>query len=268
MSVTTRIETLTPKKAQEYLKGMASNRPHSESVVMRYAESMLAGEWKKNGESLKFDENNRMQDGQHRCLSVIRSGVTIETAVVRGIDNDSFDTIDRGKPRSIGQIFARHGEMNTALLAATVAWLWRYNKGDLSSGRQAAPRYEEAFRLLEANPLVRDSVHFVGASKELKQLATPSLMAFFHYIFSKIDAVQANTFFNCLKTGEHLSKSSPLTSGILLLRNRMIENCTSKAKLPVYEIIPLTIKAWNAMRCGKVIKTLRYGMDEEFPAIR
>ena len=67
MSVTTKLETITPAKAQKWLDKRADNRPMSEAYAKTLASAMTADEWEVNGETLKFNTNDDLIDGQHRC---------------------------------------------------------------------------------------------------------------------------------------------------------------------------------------------------------
>jgi len=268
MSVTTRLETVTPRKAQQYLDNRASNRPVSHVYAARLANAMRNDEFEVNGETLKFDTNDKMIDGQHRCQAGVIANKPFKTFVTRGLNACTFDTIDTGNRRTIGHVFAKHGETNYNLLAGAVSWLWKFNEGHMQKNHQMTPRHPEALAVLREHPELRDSLVF---GNKMKGLASPSAMSFLHYLFSRIDKDAADWFFDHLSSGENLSKSSAKTSAIYLLRARMQDNRASKEKLPVIEIIKLTIKAWSYYRSRRVVKTLRHrsagNSVESFPEI-
>jgi hypothetical protein len=52
------------------------------------------------------------------------------------------------------------------------------------------------------------------------------------------------------------------------LRERLIRNSISKAKLHPHYIMALTIKAWNCRRAGTSVRNLRYYEETEpFPTV-
>lgn len=264
MAVTTRLETITPAKAQRWLDSRASNRPVSESYAKTIAAAINADEWEVNGETFKFNVDDELIDGQHRCLGVVIAGQSIQSFVTRGLNNCTFDTIDIGRKRTMGAIFAKHGEANYNRLAGAVAWLWRYSNGYVASGHQQSPRICEGMDLLDKHPGLRESVQAVNP-KGL--LMSPSMAACIHYLFALKDRESADLFFDRLASGESICKSNS-TSGILLLRNILIQNRTANARLQNHCIWALAIKAWNAMRDRKVVKVLRYSAEHElFPQI-
>jgi hypothetical protein len=268
MGVITRLETITPTKARKYLDKRANNRPLSARHTARLAGAMRDGEFEVNGETLKFSNDDEMIDGQHRCQACIEAGVSFRSFVTRGLNSTTFDTIDTGKARSPADVLSKYGERNANVLAAAVGWVWRYERGVLSKGRNYSPRHPEVLATLNENPGIRDSI---AKTRGCIRIFSHGLATALHYIFSQIDDEAADQFFDALGTGEGLSKSSRTTSGILLLRDRLSDNKAAKTKLPQVEIIKLTIKAWNAMRRGKVVKTLRHRSEgkgpETFPEI-
>lgn len=253
-------EKITPKKAQEWLAHNTDNRPRRPKVVERYADAMKRGEWKMNGESIKFNCDGRLIDGQHRLLAIVSSGCTIETYVVRGLPVDAFDTIDQGAVRHLADVFARNGEVNCHALAGAIRWLGVLH--DRMSWKNVGYTPEQAKAKLQDHPELRKSVSKV-CSSNTKGLIPGSILAACHYLFSRKDADLADLFADSLIGGEGLKKSDP----VYLLRERLIANGTAAAKLPRETIAALTIKAWNATREGKPMRTLKW-VEGDLPEIK
>lgn len=104
------VEVITPEMAETIIENnkrlfKETNGNKQRNVrwktVDGYAKDMLEGRWKENGETIKFDKEGRLMDGQHRIWAVIKSGVPTEFLVVRGIENSAMDTIDVGLKRSL-----------------------------------------------------------------------------------------------------------------------------------------------------------------------
>lgn len=266
MSVRSSVETITVAKARKILENNRNNRPISDSYVAQLAQAINDGEWQVNGESIKIDVNNDLKDGQHRLNAIIIANKPIETMVIRNLPSDCFDTIDRGKKRTMSDILSRHGEVNATVVAGGVSWVWRYEQDRMRStqGKIKTPRPPQAIDCLERNPGLRDSA---SAINPLRKLMPPSIAAFCHYLFSKQNKALAETFFEKLSSGEGLRT----TQAVYRLRERLIENRGSKAKLPPIEILALTFKAWNHARNGDTVKTLRWRTEgnapEDFPVI-
>lgn len=245
-------EKITPKKAREWLKRNKTNRPLRRSRVAKLAEAMRRGEWKLNGEGIKFNCDGSMADGQHRCEAVAESGVTIESLVVYGVPEDAFDTMDQGISRSIADVFARNGEMYYAILATAVRWV-----GVLSDGmnwKSTGYSPDQAKEVLNKHAGLRDSARSVSSAAMDSGIYPAAMATALHYLFGQKDAELADKFFNQLLIGEGLLKKDPVYS----LRDRLIRNRGDEAKLPRDVIIAYTIKAWNATRAKKPLGVLRW----------
>ena len=97
-----RIETITPEKASGYLKKNKNNRAVSAPLVSRMAREMREGLWAENGETIVFNGDGRLLDGQHRLMAVVESGETIRSLVVTRVPATAFQTIDTGKVSHAG----------------------------------------------------------------------------------------------------------------------------------------------------------------------
>ena len=82
------VEIITPEQEQQYLDNNAKHRPIKDKKVAEYMMEMQNGEWRLNGKTICFDWNGRLLNGQHRLSAVVRSGVSLTTVVVRGLDPD------------------------------------------------------------------------------------------------------------------------------------------------------------------------------------
>ena len=265
MAVTTRLDTITPAKAQKWLDTRASNRPLSEPHAKRLAAAIQNGEWEVNGETVKFNLRDEMVDGQHRCQAVVIAQRPIQSFVTRGLSDSTFDTIDIGRPRTLPAIFAKHGERNYKLLAGATTWLWRHVNAYTSKGGTSCPRIHEAIDLLGSHPTLRDSVSFIGNHKF--RIMSPTIAACLHYLFSEDNPELAGEFFEKLSSGENLSRSNH-TSAIYWLRSQLLEDKQATAKLPLNIVWALAVKSWNAFRARKVVKLLRFSPgQEQFPKI-
>lgn len=98
------LKTITPDDARKYLETNTDNRSVRPGHVKALARAMKNGEWKLLHQPIAFDEKGVLLDGQHRLLAVLQSGVTIETLVAWEAERASFDCIDIGAKRSLGDI--------------------------------------------------------------------------------------------------------------------------------------------------------------------
>ena len=104
---------ITPKIANEYLKANTANRRINTPTLMRYVNEMLNGRWKTDtGEMIKISKTGVVLDGQHRLLSIVKSGVSLYFHIITGLDDKVFDVLDTGKNRNACDIFYIDGIKN------------------------------------------------------------------------------------------------------------------------------------------------------------
>ena len=266
-------ERVTVKMSKEFLNSRReSQRGISDRHVMELADAMLMGRWIYNGESIKFDDDGYMIDGQHRCMAGVRSGKAFLSDISYGLPVNSYYTIDqKGKHRSCADVLKINGEINITGLASALSWHLAYSRGCLVRSGKSWPFTPDAQQIcieLERNPNMRESIkHARGCS----HMMGPAPLGFLHYIFNKKDPELTVIFFNQLRTGENLPSGSP----VLFVRKMLLEDkIYNKAKLPIGEKMACIIKAWNLMRKGKTsssqvsIKWSSRGKNTEtFPSI-
>lgn len=247
--------TITPVLAELWLQKNSHNRPISAGTVNIYARDMMAGNWQANGETIKFSTSGTLLDGQHRLTAIIESGVAIRTYVVFGLPDETFRTIDTGRRRQMGDVLAIEGEPNRFQLAAALHIVWRFERGLLFRAKVSegsTPTHAELADILARHPDIRDSITHGFA---VKNLLGAGMATGLHFLFAQRDRATADAFFTALGTGENLSRGNP----VLTLRNRLMENQSQRARLPRVEVIRLVVKAWNAVREGRQLLTIKLG---------
>ncbi len=267
-------EKVTPKMAQEFL----DSRSHIQrNTPMRHiteiADAMENGRWMYNGESIKFDTEGSMIDGQHRCLACIKANKSFITDIVYGLQSEVYVTIDlKGKPRSIGDVLRMDGEIKATTLASGMAWMIALKGGFVTeTGKKAflSPDAQQVQSELSKNPEMRESV---TKAQRCSHIFAASPLSALHYLFSRKDPELADEFLVQLATGEGLSSSNP----ILFLRSKLLnDKIYNKAKLPMGDKVASIVKSWNILRNGKIAKnasSIRWSCrgknKEKFPAIK
>jgi len=138
------ILTISPDRAKAMLGANHHNRNLRQYIVDRYASDMRRGQWLLNGQSIAFDVNGLLLDGQHRLAAISQADVSVEMLVVtglpvagpNGVGLTTIDTIDVGVARSIGdQLQLSHGFTNAsfrASIARSIAYITTGYEGRLT----------------------------------------------------------------------------------------------------------------------------------------
>ena len=256
------LKTITPAIAQTMLEKNTGNRAINRLHVENLAKEMKFGRWKVNGDTICLNAS-RLIDGQNRLLAVLLSGVTIQSFVIEGLPSDVFDTKDVGKRRSAGDTLGVQGEINAYRLAATLILVDKYMTG--RADKSVGYSNTEIAELLAKYPEARQSLQ---TSHKTNGLIAPSLLDACHYLFSRKDAVLADEFVEKVIRGTGLEEGKPW----YVLRERLMKNSISKAKLSKTYVMALCIKAWNHARAGTKVRILRWREEgdsvEQFPIVK
>ncbi len=248
---TFQMETVTPEKAEQWLKTNHRNRKLSRIVVNRYAGDMARGEWQWNGEAIKFDTRGRLLDGQHRLHAVVVSGIAIEIGVFRGMPPETFQTLDTGKNRTPGDILSTYGHKNPNELGGAARLLYFYGD-ERWAERRVRMTNTRLVKLLDAHPDLVACADAVMVKPLKSRLLPGSVNIFVYYCASQVDAEKANRFFRELASGRFTRGSD----AVYTLRERLIETSQEYVKPSTNVKIAWTVVAWNHFYAGRKLSRL------------
>ncbi len=260
---------ITPELAREWLGYNTHNRRLRDRVVKAYATDMGNGDWRWNGESIKFAHDGTLLDGQHRLAAVAEADVTVPMLVVRGLPAETQETMDGGAKRKFGDVLQLRGETSSVTLAAVVRLVTLWEAGVRRSGGNFTPTNAQLLQTLERYPWLRDvarECRTIGGGCDMPG----SVIGLCWWLFAQLpDAAEdAEYFLARLGDGQGLVKGDPIYE----LRRTAKDARSVRGERSVTYLIAITIKAWNAYRDGNQVGLLRYrpggANPERFPEPR
>lgn len=267
---TARIVQLTPQFANELINRNPRNRTVSPKNLADLARAITRGEWELNGEAIKMAVDGYMLDGQHRCHAVIKTGVTITTFLIEGLPASTQDTMDQGKPRSLGNFLTMRGIKNATRVAACTTRVYAMQQFGLRTafrgGTASSSTVRERLAWFDNNPWIEDVAAEARAIQSIAHYPGAAIVASLIVAFSAIDQEDSDYFWDRVRDGVGLPANHP----VLVLRaslKRLADD--TKGERKEYYIAAITIKAWNAYREGREIKVLNFrpggARPEAFP---
>lgn len=252
------VMTITPDLAKRWMEKNTVNRPFSRATHDSYVAAMKRGEWKLNGESIKFTRDGRMIDGQHRLRAIITSGISVQIYVVTDLDNDAFRTLDGGKRRSAADVLSIEGEVNAAVLAAaTRAYIYLRDR-DFSGKAVSNARIIDT---IQSAPHLRFWARLYHSGKMQKMI--PSAFAGVCALFAeKHGSDVVIDFFEKVRSGLNMSQTDPAYH----LREKFISRARG-VSFTAPMVIAYSVKALNSHVSGKPMKIMRMFNDEGFPEV-
>lgn len=277
--ITAKVETITPEIAKTMLGENVNNRRISRDNVNLFAREIRNGEWRFNGEAIKFGKDGRLLDGQHRLLAVIAADKPLTTLVIRGLEDETQQTMDSGKTRTLGDVLTLRGEKNSTQLASLARAVYLADQLGMEAAAQndLKPTRGEIISFIDQTPQLAD---VLAASRAFRSqsgdmltssmsgdMLTSSMFASLWWTFAHIDTDAADRFFMSLASGANLQADDP----ILILRNTLMaqpHKAGRSTRDNRVRIAALTIKAWNKWRKGKPLRQLKFSAGESFPTPR
>ena len=258
---------ISPQLARDWIALIPEKqRSLSERCVDTLVRAMKEGRWiDLLGDPIRFDRKGACVDGQHRLYAVSRSGYTITSFVVVGLGSDAIHQIDQdGKKRSHSDALKIAGILNANAMGAASPTIWRIQNCVMTKSHISGPDTQQSIDLLRKHPEIHNGVQFIKmASPFIPGGAAVGL----YYLFVLRDADAAHRFMTALCEGTQISNRDK-TSGIWLYRNQLVR-IQSRPGLGMTTVhkVALAIKAWNAMRANRVLRSLRWRYAEGFPEI-
>ena len=119
--------------------------------------------FKRTGDTIQFDVDGLMIDGQHRFEAGVAANFTFVFWFVVGVPKDAREVIGFGRPRKIAHVVRNEGYANAYLLSAAAAWLCKIKKGQhvpsgLTRGRSGSGTVEEILDTIKRHPKLQKSV--------------------------------------------------------------------------------------------------------------
>lgn len=269
--ITTNVEVITPQIAAEYLKKNTRNRNVSDAVVRSYASTMQRGEWKLNGESIKFDTEGVLTDGQHRLLAVVKSGIPVEMLVIRDVDTDAFATYDCGRNRTAGQLMGMQGVPNYNVVSSIVGSVYRlrnnmrcFSNTTNSIASKKVLTNEQILSLFEENrqAYIRFGQYANSMRKRVGKMPINSSFSYAVAMHLVYDLGYDEGF--VLKFFDNIYSFDTSDIPVLdMFRKRMLQiKCDPKNILTMSYKTNLLYKTWNCYVRGENPKCLKWSEEE------
>lgn len=260
---------VTPDQATRWLEGKVKNRTLSDRHVEQLARDMRSGQWVRTADTIKFDGDGCLIDGQHRLWAVFHADVPVWMDVAYNVPDEAMLRIDTNRPRS----FANHleieekGTITDPKAVAAVARWWFFYDTITDSGqpilsyKSLKATHPELRAALLRHPQIPEAVAAIKAARAAR-VATKSVLAFVFSGAMLEDRVKASTWLEQVARGVNLSDDSPSYR----LRERFANSRLGRASaMEPEEQAAVAMKSWNAFKHGRPVKTLRYTHSEGFP---
>lgn len=250
-------ETVTPQKAREWLDHLNDgNRNLRQRHVDALVRDALNGDWLTTGESVKFDRNGRLIDGQHRLHMVVQLDEPVDLHVMRGLDPDVRGVLDTNKRRSSSDALAFAGMgKHRSLLGGTAQIRLTMDRREitLTGGTKATASNSEVLNWCRANPHAEELAPTADRlRRELRVFPSATLAAITRLY--EVDPTQSAQFVEAIEERMTQGRGDPRLALIRSFDTIRTLNGTHQtgATLRAWFV------AWNAWRDGTDLGIIKF----------
>jgi|TARA_R110000744_G_C19210089_1_gene545944 hypothetical protein len=262
---------VTPELAENYLRFNNKNRNVGLKNIEFLVSEMRNGRFIENGESIVFDKNGALKDGQHRLLSIVKSGKSYFIPVVRGVEPIAMATYDTGKNRSASDILSLNGFKDTNTLSAFILAISKYSKNKSKSkcnagdGRSSKLTNQQVLEYCESNyhwlNKIINKLNPVYKKSNPKTISLTGMCLITYLVGGKEPSIEVYEFISHLMGLSRTQETAPN-----YLYTKLYNSKINKEPLSFYWVLGMSIKAWNFYADGNpAVKHFRFDIAKDLP---
>jgi hypothetical protein len=274
-NLTVDLVLVTPEVAKNYLRYNTRNRVPSDKNISFLSKQMEKGDFIENGESIVFDVNGELKDGQHRLLSIIKSGKSYFIPVVRGVQPISMATYDTGKNRSAADVLTLNNYKNTTLVASLIVGINNFSvkkakrkNYTANDGKESKLTNTEVLEYCQENYdwlSVYAKKCITASSHQKPRVLAPTQIGIIAYLIGGENP--SHEVWNFI---DHLTGKNKIpATGACYVFTKLLNAKLNKDSLSFYWILGVSLKAWNMYIDGNPsVNYLRFSVEDELPKVK
>ena len=257
---------VTPKFAeQELVRANIGNRNMKALQVKQLKHDINEGHWiPLTGDCIRYDDGDRLIDGQNRFQAVIDAGKPVPMVVWRNLAPEVKFVIDSGVTRSGADILGFAGEekylnVHSQALRIVAAWEAGYLKNSGMKSSRYLP-WTKSDILVEKvkHPGLVESVAWAAQHRRAERCVPipSSVLAFLHYETLQVDSAAAQEFWDGYAANEFANRDGDPRWALWKLVKGVHDR---KAHNKVTGIFVFGgFRAWNLWRDGQEVSSILY----------
>jgi hypothetical protein len=265
---------VTPEVARNYLRSNKKNRKVSDKQIRFLVKEMLAGRFLENGESIVFDTNGELKDGQHRLMAIIKSGTWHRIPVVTGVEPKSMATFDTGKSRSAGDVLTLNGFKYCNVLSGLISSINKFGLKKSKAGQNRGESKDEGLTNQQILNYCSDNYHWLeniivksqlvyNKQGKTKVLGLKAIAILSYMIGGETPENYVFDFLNNLCGNSRTADTAPS-----YLYTKLYNSKINKEPLNFYWILGMSIKAYNYFIDGNpAVKYFKFKVNQKLPTV-
>jgi hypothetical protein len=268
--------TVTPQMAEDLLLRNLKNRKVVHAQVLYYAGQMRRNDWIETGQSLIFDTDGNLLDGQHRLWSGYLSSTAFPTYVISDVKPraDLFAYIDNNKARSMADALSTSGSNGlSGLMVQILKLLEVYDIDGFTVAKvRRMPKMSpmEMLHFSREHPSIEEAAHYVSsdggpAARIVAHKAVAGFLAL-KLLETYDEAVLADFMTDLGTVDDTRAEDSPVAVFQEIMRKDRIKK---KDQMASHVVLGLLIRTFNSWQAEEPVtaKKLILKVDEAFPRL-
>jgi hypothetical protein len=237
---------ITVERARLLLSKNKNNRHIKAKKLDVLVSALLESKFLINGDTICFDINGRLVDGQHRLKAVIETGEEFMAVIVEGLSTNAMEVIDRVSPRRLRDALTMDGYSGSTILEGginlvlSLDHLW---KNDLLTFNKIIT-VQDGMEWFKNN---RDIEVFSSPNGWIRTYYKTNFYCGLGFLFRQNNAETAREFFRILEEG-HPEKDHP----IQVLQDDIMETRKGTDRYQRMELLANSILAFNALNADEL----------------
>ena len=257
---------VTPEMATEWLRhNHPKNRKLDRRTVSEYARLMKSGDFYETSDTIRFDTNGTLIDGQHRLSAIVEANVKRWMWVSYNNAPETMLVIDTQRPRklearlSMAGAFEDEPKMRYSQAHATIRSLVRNGyKSNIKLGDPEIIKLIEAFKE-ELVVVMNIAGKKSGSNAHINAAALSALL-------NGEPAEDIYAFFRVFLKSETDNRFGYNISAALNLSRTFLESKAKHNTINAARLYPLTQNAiWNFLRGDRTTKYLKVPKTDRYP---
>lgn len=253
---TVRWVEVTPEQAQEWLENHnIKNRSLRAAHVRRMARDAEDGNWLTTGDTIKFDCNGVLIDGQHRLSMIASQKKSVMCLVITGLDPKVKGVLDTNARRAAHDALAFAGvaKYGSFIAAAKIRLEMDRRTVTLTSGLRSEATNSQVVDWCLAHPHISDLAPVAKRIGEVLNCPPSPLLAAMS-VLHELDADACSEFFTSI---EEMSTNGSGDPRLALIRSmKTVRTFPSNHQGPAYMRAYYT--AWNAWRDHDDLRLIKF----------
>jgi len=251
-----------------------SNRPLKAGRVEYWANLMRRGKWAYTHQGIAFNQDGRLQDGQHRLTAAVVENFTLDIDVSVGMPSENFMKVDVGNMRSGADTMATEKKDFPTTLSGAAKLVYAYDRYGpemrqyARSGGRRISNDDLSESVEKYGDPLKDAVAKARSITKVRDGLNMSSIALAAGVFLigrhlRPEDARVKEFIRGYADGTNLS----VGDSRIALRTYSTGLGDANRKVSVADQLGVFIKAWNAWASGRSISFLSIRKDEMMPTV-